>query len=525
MRRSLACLCSCLMITATAINFAQTADAAVASPGTVTIAYDPQQMTYSISPGSISGTVGDTFTLADTLTSGNSSALYSVSIQNDTGSVSLGGTSCTVNTSCQVLDLFAGTASGVYTIAGAGVVKVWRNYQSSWTQLGTLTIGSGGSSSSGSTPTHYTFTYLRADGVECGAISPATVNAGSVTLPASDANCTTPGFAISGWVPRGSATALAPGSVVTASGDQTFTAQLTGSTFPIQYDSNLEIMKQCSSSSGALSPSRSSALPNVTFSESPLYSALVYADPSLAAGQPPVVFAPRTARQSNSGDNGRVNQNLLSAVQVQAQYEQAAQSLRPSIGPQGPKGPQGTTESEDFFIPMTMAAGVADLIIDGVNRQQTVIASRDAVTLRTTAPCTPADKRLVGWSTDGTGTGSFYLPGAVIPADQLSDVTGLHLYAIWGNASTDTANAKAQALIADITKNTAGMDANAKAQYVTEKLMAYATQPDAELWLIIWIASSVSIINLLLIVFMWIKAQKKNSDSVSVYDSSSAIRQ
>jgi len=78
MRKSLACLCSCLMITATAINFAQTAEAAVASPGTVTITYNPGPMNYSISPGSISGSIDDTFTLADTLTSGNASASYTV---------------------------------------------------------------------------------------------------------------------------------------------------------------------------------------------------------------------------------------------------------------------------------------------------------------------------------------------------------------------------------------------------------------------------------------------------------------
>ena len=68
------------------------------------------------------------------------------------------------------------------------------------------------------------------------------------------------------------------------------------------------------------------------------------------------------------------------------------------------------------------------------------------------------------------------------------------------------------------------MDAAAKAQYVTEKLAAYANQPDAELWLIIWIASSVGILDIVLLVYYWIKAHKK-SEWTNSSDSSTDIRQ
>ncbi len=146
MTRLIAVLTCTVLVGAGALVGAPSASAA--SAGTVTVSY--ASFVYTVSPTALTGSAGDTFTLANTLTSGNNSASYFVALENGTGSVTMGGQSCTDRTSyCQVLDLFAGTASGTATITGTGTVAVWRNYNGSYTQLGTLTIGSGGGSSSG----------------------------------------------------------------------------------------------------------------------------------------------------------------------------------------------------------------------------------------------------------------------------------------------------------------------------------------------------------------------------------------
>ncbi len=194
--------------------------------GAVTVSYS--NFTYSVSPGSLAGSSGDTFSLANTLTSGNSNPVYYVSLMNDTGSVSLGGTSCTLATDCQVLDVFAGTASGTFTVTGSGDIKVMRFYQSApATQIGTITITSGSSSTTVADPALvYPTAYLDPNGGTCtGALQFTKFNGmnGTITLPTST-DCSQSRFTLQGWARTATDTTIefTSGQVVPI-GDESFT--------------------------------------------------------------------------------------------------------------------------------------------------------------------------------------------------------------------------------------------------------------------------------------------------------------
>lgn len=105
-----------------------------------TVAYDPSSFTTTVT-SSLTVAVGGTFTLANTLKSGNDNPSYYVALVNRTGSVRLGSENCTGAPACRILDRFAGTASGVFTVTGLGTVDVLRVYNSGDPSLvGTITI-------------------------------------------------------------------------------------------------------------------------------------------------------------------------------------------------------------------------------------------------------------------------------------------------------------------------------------------------------------------------------------------------
>ena len=202
MRRLLAIGSSAVLVLGLAIGV--TPSASAADLGSVTVSYSSG--TYGITPSVLSGGAGDTFTLRNTLTSGDNASNFYVALQNETGSVSLGGTSCSTATDCQVLDLFAGTATGSFTVTGTGTVKVMRFYQTSpATQIGTITVGDGGSGAAVTDPALvYPTASIDANGGTCTGSTQyikyqgQNAASGTFTAPTAD-TCTRTNFSLAGW--------------------------------------------------------------------------------------------------------------------------------------------------------------------------------------------------------------------------------------------------------------------------------------------------------------------------------------
>lgn len=222
------------------------------SAGTVTVSYNPGPPgAYVVTPTSLTGSVAQVFTLANTLISGNNDPTYYVALQNGTGSVSLGGTPCVLATDCPVLDLFAGTATGSFMIDALGTIKVLRFYQvGPASDLGTLTLTAGGGGDTPAAAQSYTFRFQRPDGTECSGISPQAVSSGWVTLPGADADCTVDAAPIVGWRPKGSDRILPAGTQVDATGDQTFTAVLNDPSVWLEAYANVADGDACMNSQG-----------------------------------------------------------------------------------------------------------------------------------------------------------------------------------------------------------------------------------------------------------------------------------
>lgn len=117
-----------------------------ASGTTVTVTYDPQTMAYRLAPQSIQRSAGETFTLANTMRSAENRPTVYVSITNGTGSASMNGTACERISSCKVLDLYDGSATGTVTVIQPGtftITRVLRDYVGSEAPpitIGTLTV-------------------------------------------------------------------------------------------------------------------------------------------------------------------------------------------------------------------------------------------------------------------------------------------------------------------------------------------------------------------------------------------------
>lgn len=256
MRRILATGSSAVLVVGLAIGVTPTATAA--DVGSVTVSYS--SFSYNITPSALSGGTGDTFTLRNTLTSGNNASNFYVALQNETGSVSLGGTSCSTATDCRVLDVSAGTATGSFTVTGTGTVRVMRFYQTSpATQIGTITLGDGGSGSAVTDPALvYPTATIDANGGTCVGptqyIKASGQNAagGTFTTPTS-ATCTRTSYSLAGWARSATATtsAFEPGSTVPI-GLESFTlfAVWRPNGIEIVYDANVGLDTQCLSSNG-----------------------------------------------------------------------------------------------------------------------------------------------------------------------------------------------------------------------------------------------------------------------------------
>jgi uncharacterized repeat protein (TIGR02543 family) len=245
MRRALVPVLTALAATGGLLAVAPPATAA--NVGTVTVSYS---MGYSVTPTTLSGVTGDTFFLANTLISGDNDANYYVSLVNQTGSVSLGGTPCLVDADCRVLDLFAGTATGTFTITGTGTVTVRRNYRGTLSTLGTITINSG--SSTGTAISDPALVYptatLDTNGGTCtGTMQFTKMNGenGTVTLPTAQ-QCSRADYTFLGWARSATATATDFISMVPI-GDESFTlyAVWRANGILLTYDANVGMDVPC----------------------------------------------------------------------------------------------------------------------------------------------------------------------------------------------------------------------------------------------------------------------------------------
>jgi hypothetical protein len=126
--------------------WAATTPSANATGTTVTVSYDPQAQTYQLDPATIRRSAGETFTLANTMRSAENRQTVYVSITNGTGKVSMDGAACERISSCKVLDLYNGSATGTVTVIEPGtftITRVLRGYvgaEDPPITVGTLTI-------------------------------------------------------------------------------------------------------------------------------------------------------------------------------------------------------------------------------------------------------------------------------------------------------------------------------------------------------------------------------------------------
>lgn len=249
MRRLLASAASLALALGLLVGVTPSATAST-NLGTVTVSYNPGPMTYSISPSSLVGSLNDTFTLANTM---NDNVASFVSLVNDSGSVTLGGTSCTGDTSCRVFD----NTSGVFTITGTGSVTVrrYRSGPASYQTLGTLTITASSSSGGGRenlVNRSYTAT-VDANGGSCtGTTSWQRIDndfafPGVFTLPSAN-NCTRPNYTLAGWALTANATAVrfAPLSpYLMGNSNVTLYAVWRPNGVEVVYDANVGLETQC----------------------------------------------------------------------------------------------------------------------------------------------------------------------------------------------------------------------------------------------------------------------------------------
>lgn len=185
-----------------------------ADAGTIVFGYDVNSHAFAVTPGSITGAVGDTFTLENA---------YSAA-QEVNGPVALSnGTSCVTGYAC-TLPYSSGQTNGqlVLMILGGGTVSIIENGVLTRATF-TVTVGE---ADVAQTPPKYEFTYWLpgTPAVECGPLRQTVVSGTQVSLPGADADCKTAGQGPIGWSVPGSTDVFSPGAQVIVSGDQKFTA-------------------------------------------------------------------------------------------------------------------------------------------------------------------------------------------------------------------------------------------------------------------------------------------------------------
>ena len=115
--------------------------ATAADLGTVTVDYDSSTFSYTLSPTSLTGVAGDTFTLQNNRN--NSAGADYVSIMNGTGSATLAGTPCTLTSSCTVPDSLSPPTTGIVTLVTPGTFTISRDLNGVTQNVGTLTVNQG----------------------------------------------------------------------------------------------------------------------------------------------------------------------------------------------------------------------------------------------------------------------------------------------------------------------------------------------------------------------------------------------
>jgi len=113
-----------------------------------------------------------------------------------------------------------------------------------WQYTSTSEACGGGSTPAAASGTAtYTFTFLTSGGGVC--FVDDNVAAGAYALPTSQVACTPEGTELVGWKVRGQSGAFSDGGVVTASGDQTFTAVAKDPTIEVTFDPNVGADTAC----------------------------------------------------------------------------------------------------------------------------------------------------------------------------------------------------------------------------------------------------------------------------------------
>ena len=200
------------------------AQAATTTPDTVTVTYTSSVV---VIPTSVAGSAGDTFTLINDRN--NDDGISFISIVNAGGSVSVGGTSCTTETSCKVYDKTSSPRNSVQvTIDIPGTTTIRRSIPGTWSTVGTLTAGSGGAAVSVAPVPSFVLNF-DGNGGTCVTTSSGPVATGGWVAVPLDGNCTRPGYTLIGFstspsndpggvfIPAGGSTAV--------TGDNTLYAQ------------------------------------------------------------------------------------------------------------------------------------------------------------------------------------------------------------------------------------------------------------------------------------------------------------
>lgn len=207
---------------------------------------------WSITPSSLSGSAGDTFVFENKGRSQNNNPNFFVSLQNDSGSVSIGATSCTATDSCVVLDQTGLTPnSASFRVNSGGTIKIMRS-NGGITQIGTLTITAGGSGG-GVVPIPSYTASADSNGGSCSGnmswtrIPSIAAFPGVFALPDASA-CTRTAFALAGWASSANATKaeFGPGSTYTM-GDSDITLYAVWRPVGVEvvYDANVGLETQC----------------------------------------------------------------------------------------------------------------------------------------------------------------------------------------------------------------------------------------------------------------------------------------
>jgi plastocyanin len=249
MRRVLASLPSAVVVLGLLVGIAPSAQAA--DLGTVTVSYDASAPSFvSFSPTSLTGGTGDTFTFVNNRYSSGSSY---ISIENGTGSATMGGTPCTSSTACQLLDRNPPPRSDVVTVTNPGTFTIYRFNAGTLQNIGTLTISGGAGTVNADPALVYPTATIDANGGTCtGSMqfikAPAQNASGGTFTAPSASSCTRTNYALRGWAQSATATtsAFAPGSTVPI-GAESFTLFAVWEPLgvEIRYNANVGSADQC----------------------------------------------------------------------------------------------------------------------------------------------------------------------------------------------------------------------------------------------------------------------------------------